>query len=308
MRKIYTRSVFEFNESTGQYEVNDNESHYHFIDDNAPIMLMKGNDGGNTTTVSNTAPWSGVQPYLNQAYADARTHWMGQVPQYYQGEQVAPFSQDTLSSFDATRQRALAGSPLNADATGLLDRTLKGDYLYGGSGFNAALDAAKNKIIPDVEGRFAQSGRYGSGLARTAEASGIGDAFAGLYGDERNRQMDAARIAPTVADMDYNDADRLGRVGQQEDIRNQSEITGDINKWNFTQNVQRNNAADWIRLLQGQYGGSTTQSQLGGGNDLSPWARYLLQGGAGAAKGYATGGPWGAAEGGGAGLLSAYGR
>lgn len=70
--------------------------------------------------------------------------------------------------------------------------TLSGKYGVGGEGFNAAFEAAKNKIIPGVESRFASGGRLHSGLARTAETGSLSDAYASLYNEERKRQQEAA--------------------------------------------------------------------------------------------------------------------
>lgn len=66
-----------------------------------------------------------------------------------------------------------------------------GEYLHGGEGFDAAMQAAENRIMPAVQSRFGQAGRSGSGLAAQAMTEGLGNAFADLYGQERGRQ-DAA--------------------------------------------------------------------------------------------------------------------
>lgn len=81
--------------------------------------------------------------------------------------------------------------PTTTTTSGQLGETAGGKYLTGGEGFNAALDAATNKIIPEVESRFARGGRLSSGLARTAETSAIGDAYSNLYNQERDRQTKA---------------------------------------------------------------------------------------------------------------------
>lgn len=92
-------------------------------------------------------------------------------------------------------------NPQFQQAQQTLGDTAAGKYLYGGEGFNAALEAAKNKIIPDVESRFARGGRFGGGLNQAAEAAGIGDAFANLYGQERGLQQQAAMGLPSVSNL-----------------------------------------------------------------------------------------------------------
>lgn len=245
MKKIYTRTVFEFNPKTNKYEVNEKESHYHYIDDDAPIAQMKG--GMQPTQVQRTDPWRPVQPYLRDA---------------------------DRAALDAFLTPDNVNNPTNQLAPGLLDDTLQGKYLYGGEGFNAALDAARNKILPDVESRFARGGRGGSGLAATAEAGALGDAFAGLYNNERERQMQAAQLAPNVSQMRYETGDR-----------------------------RRAMIAELIKLLSGQ--GSMT-TNLAPNNEMSPWAKYYLASTGGALQGAAVGGVPGAVAGGGLGLLQAY--
>lgn len=79
-----------------------------------------------------------------------------------------------------------------------------GEFLYGGPGFNAALGAAERDILPRVQSQFGLAGRSGSGLAQAAAAQELGDVFAGMYGDERNRQMQGLGLAPSMEALGYN--------------------------------------------------------------------------------------------------------
>ena len=261
MKKIYTKSVFEFNPKTGLYEVNENDSHYHYISDDAPIAEMKG--GSSQGQVQNTAPWQPQQKYLLDAFNQAQQAFGSDNPTLQAAQQ------DELA-------RATNGSPVNAAASGMLQKTLNGDYLYGGSGFNAALDAAKNSIIPEVNSQFEKYGRGGSGLNATAETSAIGDAFAKQYGQERENQMRAGAMAPTIANQDYVDLAARTDVG----------------------NSRRNAIMEYLKAIGGGYGSQVNQPDQG----LSGWLRMLAGAGGGALMG-TTFGPWGAAAGGGLGLL-----
>lgn len=91
-----------------------------------------------------------------------------------------------------------------------LQSTLAGDYLHGGSGFNAALDAAGRQILPQVKSAFNSSGRTGGGLAQAAMAEELGDVFAGMYQGERSRQQQAADL---LNSSQFNAANML-RQGQ----------------------------------------------------------------------------------------------
>lgn len=185
---------------------------------------------------------------------------------------VIPFSPETQQALQQQTQMAQS-SP----TAGLLDATMRGDYLYGGPGFNAAYQAAANKVIPQVNSAFSGAGRSGSGLAQTSMAQGLGDIFAGQYGQERGRQMQALQLAPSVR---YSDVDRLAAVGEQRE------------------GLQREYAMEpWQRLgqfgslIQGNYGGTSTTSQ--------PTYRNRAAGAlGGATAGGSMFGPWGALGGG----------
>jgi hypothetical protein len=86
----------------------------------------------------------------------------------------------------------LSGGGLDPIARQTLQQTAQGDFLHGGSGFNAALEAAQRAAMPGINSTFGMAGRSGSGLAQTAMAQATSDAFARLYGQERQNQLGAA--------------------------------------------------------------------------------------------------------------------
>lgn len=77
-----------------------------------------------------------------------------------------------------------------------LQDVVGGKYLYGGDGFNAALDAAMKRILPAVQTQFGRSGAGGGTGTLAAEAFGdrAAERFAMQYGQERGRQDSAANI------------------------------------------------------------------------------------------------------------------
>jgi len=288
MKKIYSKTVFQYNSKTGAFDLDENESQFHYIADDAPIAQMKGGGGGGgggQNSVVNTSPWAGQQPYLAEGFREASQRFYHDAP--YQAE-FDPLSQSAQQGIlNASNDNTLSDS-----AKDMINRTLRGDYLTGGEGFNSALDAAKNKIIPNVQSTFASRGRTGSGLAQTAEASGIGDAFAGLYEQERQNQLRAGQLAPGIDEMKYSGFDRQNEIG--EDRRKFAE---------YNANARRNAVLQYLGAIQGNFGGVSSSSTPETG--LSGWKRYLAGAGGGALAG-ASMGPWGAAAGAGLGLLGAY--
>ena len=91
-----------------------------------------------------------------------------------------------------------AGNQVGINA---LQGTAAGDNLYGGAGFNAAIDASMRRAMPQIASTFSRSGSGGfkSGLAQTAIEQAHADAFAGQYGQERSNQLNAANSLNSMA-------------------------------------------------------------------------------------------------------------
>lgn len=100
-----------------------------------------------------------------------------------------------------------AGNQIGINA---LQGTAAGDNLYGGAGFNAAIDASMRRAMPQIASTFSRAGSGGlkSGLAQTAIEQAHADAFAGQYGQERSNQLNASNSLNSLA---------LGNRGFQQD-------------------------------------------------------------------------------------------
>lgn len=272
---------------------------------------QEGGGGGTNTTVQKSDPWEGQQPYLKTGFSEAEKLYNRTGPTYFQGDTFVPFSPETNVALQMQTNRALNGSPVQDAATDELTRTLQGDYLspvasiyntptmqasnqltndtingkylYGGQGFDAAYNAAANKILPQVDSTFERAGRTGSGLAAQAQTSALGDAFANLYGQERNNQTQAQGLAlaqtnslagefakerenqlrsmffaPTIANQDYQDISNLAQVGSQKESLSQQQLNDTINRYNYSQNLPQAKLADYMNTIQGNYGGTTS--------------------------------------------------
>lgn len=329
--KIYTNVVSIWDAKKQRYCTDDSKSKYYFYDGNLALCGGGGDDGGGgsqtTQTIQKSDPWEGQQPYLRRGFSEAEKLFLNQAPpQLFQGNMTLPYSPETETALDLTLMRALNGSPVTSAANQQLTNTLngeymnnptiRGDYLYGGAGFNAAVDAATRKITPQVESAFASGGRLNSGLADVAKTQAISDAFASQYGQERQLQQNAFQnerenqmrsmfFAPQVAQQDYDDFSRIAQVGAARESLDQQKLQEQIARWDYGQNAYQDQLARYMGLIQGNYGGttsgtSTISNQLAEESGGNP----LLSGLGGAATGFSIGGPWGAAVGGGLGLLS----
>lgn len=221
--------------------------------------------GGGKNTIEKADPWEGQQPYLENLYAQA-----GALPeqQYYPESTVVPQSPETLQALQMQSDRAMAGSPVQTAGNQQLTGTLQGDYLYGGPGFDAAFNAARRNITPQVQGQFEKAGRFGGGLAQEAETSALADAFAGLYGQERNRQMMGLGYVPQMAALDYTDIGALGQVGAQREAFEGQKLADELNRWRFEQEAPYRQLQAQSDVIQGGFPGGTMTSPYQGMNPL----------------------------------------
>jgi len=85
-----------------------------------------------------------------------------------------------------------------------LRSTAGGDFLFGGDGFNAAVDAAVNAATPQILSTFGRAGAGGStsGLAQSAIGQSAVDAFAREFSNERRNQLGAANSLASIGGQD----------------------------------------------------------------------------------------------------------
>ena len=135
-----------------------------------------------TTTVNE--PPAFIQPYMQYGAQQSRALYETGGPQYYGGNTVVPFSNQTEQALGLTEQRALQGSPVNQAAQNYAARTLNatptsqfgnGSNPYASSANpygnlnNPYLNATFNKAADAVQQRL---GTQFAGSGRNIDASG----------------------------------------------------------------------------------------------------------------------------------------
>jgi len=228
-----------------------------------------GSSGGSTQTqtVQKADPWSEQQPYLKQGFSQAQSIYNQGAPGYYPGQTVAPFSAETEAALGAQTNRALQGSPLTSAAQQQLTDTMSGKYLDPNT--NPYLMPMANNIaasvLPQINAGFEGRGRYGSPMSQRAASYGLTDALAtqayNNYNNERTRQTQGMLFAPSLANQDYTDIAQLADVGAQREGMTQAGINADVNQYNYNANLPNNWLAQYMNIIQGQYGGSGTTTQ-----------------------------------------------
>ena len=232
-----------------------------------------GSSSGTQTTT--TQPYAPAEPALNQILSEAGTI-------YGQGPTAAgyvPPSTQTLQGLAAQEQMA------NAANQQILN-TIQGQYT---NPFLSPLIAnAATDVYSNVAGQFSGAGRTPtSPLAQSAVVSQLGKqalplAFQQLE-RERNRQLQTARAVPSLTAVG----------GALEDIQAQQQLAPQMALDQYAQNV--------LPIASG-WGTNVNNQQMPAQNPVTMAAGGAMMGGSMASMlGMST--PWGAAIGGGMGLL-----
>ena len=283
-------------------------------------MSGGGSGGGGQTTTQIQQIDPIMRPYIDYGLQEAtRLYQNPDIPQYYPGQTYIAPSQQTQAALAAAQQRATTGNPLVPAAQQQALNTMQGNYLSGNpffeGAFKAATQGAQTQYMDSTQqalSNASRAGRYGSGAMGTAldRAGGVyanaltntaGQLAYQNYDTERGRQQAMIGAAPQLAQADYTDINQLLQTGQAAEGYQDLAMQDAINRFNFAQQ------APYMKLqsyLSGAYGAPMGTQ----GSVTSP--SYSGSKAAGALGGAATGaaigssfGPYGAAIGGGVGLL-----
>jgi hypothetical protein len=235
-------------------------------------------------TNSSTAPPSYLQPYLQQGVQALVGNFDANptAPGYYPGQTVATPSLATQSALQTAFERGANGSPVVQSADNSVMSTLNGNYLDLGKNpyFASAVTAAEQpqtkqfmtQVLPGVTAQFEGAGRYGSGqqqaytgLALDSLNQAQANAAAGMantaYQSERQNQINAANLAPALANQDFANIASMLQAGQGIDANNQAQIDSNVARYNYNTTAQPNYISDYLqRLLAAYPGGESSGS------------------------------------------------
>jgi hypothetical protein len=235
---------------------------------------MGGSSSTPQRTTTTTEPPAFIRPFMEYGAQQSRALYETGGPQYYGGNTVVPFSQQTEAALAGTEARAIGGSPVNQAAqnyaTGILGSAPTSQF---GNVNNPYLDATFNKAADATQQRL-QSGFAGSGrnieAARPAASQELGDLantiYGGAYENERNRmaedlarqrstQFGVAGLAPQIANQDYVDLNALQGVGGQVEDLAGNLMQDQAARWDFSQNAPQMNLDNYIQRITGSYPG-----------------------------------------------------
>ncbi len=221
--------------------------------------------GGSTVTTQTNTPWSKQIPFLEFGFNQARNVYDSGVPQFYEGKTYVPLSHDTEAALQLGRDRALSGNPAQHAANQEAFKTISGGYLGANPFLDDIYSRAANRVGSQVASAVAKAGRGGSGAHANLLGESLGnlatDIYGGNYAQERQNQLQTMQFAPQLAAADYNDINALQRIGGVRESQSQLELADSINRWNHAQQLPWNRLANYMGLISGGYGGTSTTTQ-----------------------------------------------
>lgn len=156
---------------------------------------------------------------------------------------------------------------------------LAGDYLGGNPFFTGAFQPAATaartafeKTIGDISSAASKAGRYGSGAMGNLQSQAAGTFAQKLadtagrlsyenYAQERANQMRALGLAPTLAEADYGDINKLLGAGQLGEGYQQTALQADIARQQYEQKLPQQQLQNYLNMVYGFPAGKTTTTQ-----------------------------------------------
>ena len=271
---------------------------------------MSGGGGApkNTTTTQKTEPWSGQQPFLREIFSQAQNMFQNDRPNYFPGQTIAGQTADTRAGQQAFRDAAGGLTDLNNSAQQAAQFNLTegrdvANNPYLQSAIQAAIRPAQQAFtdsggaLSNIRSAAMSAGSFGGsrqgiaeGLAAGRFGQSILDTSAGMSNAAfQNGQQQATAtlgLMPSLGQAAQLPGQMLSQVGAQNESFNQALINENINKWNFNENRDRQALADYLQMVQGNFGGTSTATGPGA---FQPSRTQTMLGGAasGAALGSA---------------------
>ena len=239
---------------------------------------MGGGGGGSTTT---SGIDESLKPYVTYGLEEAKKQYEAPGAQFFPGQTYVGPSQATQTALQAAQTRAMSGSPIQAAANQEYLATVQGrgvnPFLEGAlSGVNRQAQEAYTRGVQGIQSKAASAGRYGSnamgqqvGQAQDVFGRNLAEQAGQLAYQsaeaERGRQMTAVGNAPTYAQADYQDIQKLLTAGQGQESYQQKALQDAINRYNYEQTAPERKLQQFTNLFTSAPGGGTSTTTQSGG-------------------------------------------
>ena len=239
--------------------------------------------GGSSTTT--TAPWKGQEPYLKAGFGEAARLYGQGVPGYYPGQTTAAPGVGELQGWMGT-QRYIGGPRAGAQQAAAESAMIGG--LSGGvntQAFNPMISAMgrqvqgqlQNQILPGIRESLVYHQPGGSTRGNleqnkaiaSAVQSGLTNKAAEMYGGAYESAQDRATkwgsMYPSIMSAPVSMYGALGQVGGEMREAQQRGIDADMHRYQYAANAPQQALANYMNMIQGNYGGTTAAPRPGGG-------------------------------------------
>jgi hypothetical protein len=229
--------------------------------------MSKGSAPTTQATTSTIEPSEFVKPYYEEALKGAQQLYQSDVPQYFPEATYVPFSGQTEAAMQLQEQRALAGSPLLGSSQQEIQNILSGQYLDPSTNpyLQQTYQRAAGDVTSSLASQFAKAGRYGSGAMTETMGRSLGDIasqiYGGAYQQERARQLQAAQLAPQLAQQDYADISRLAQVGQSREGLQEAALADAMQRFQFEQQKPYTKLREYLASIGAPAGQQTVSMQ-----------------------------------------------
>ena len=234
--------------------------------------------GGSRVTTQTTEPWSEQKDYLKAGFKQAADIYGRGAPDYYPGDTLAKFT-----PAQAAAQMGVAGyvtgpraAGQQAMGEGALTRGLSGKVDL--SKFNPMMDALSNQmksqltgsILPGIRQSMVEYQPGGSSRADLVQSQAIAAAnkqmldkaaemYGGAYQSAQDRAVNYGQLYPSIMAAPLATYGALGDVGAEQRAMQQEAIDRDMAKYSYTANRDASQLANYMSMISGDYGGTTTQ-------------------------------------------------
>lgn len=117
--------------------------------------------------------------------------------------------------------------------------------------------AREQSSFNDYLSRLFGAGESALGRSFVAGESGL-DRGLSAYGSERDRQLQATGLTPQIDQTQYTASNVLRDIGAQEEDLSRQYLQDSIDRFNFEQNIPDQKLAQYMSLIGGNYGGTSS--------------------------------------------------
>lgn len=160
-----------------------------------------------------------------------------------------------------------------------LNASMGGSGNAGSTTHELMLGKAGGELTDSLSGLA--SDIYGGDYARerdrmTNAQSGLTSTGAGLFGSDLSGRLSALGMAPGLREAQYGDAAKLREAGGAYEDQASKVIEDDINRFNYNQGADLSSLQDFMSIISGNYGSTSTSRQKSGGSGMATGAGALL--------------------------------